>query len=86
MKHYIKVKCAFKWARKLQRKTETYESAKCVPCNTRKCTRNRFVSVLLSGHLSVGFMQPGPARLLGILVRHVQEKFFVGLLLNISPQ
>ena len=66
MKHYIKVTCAFKWARKLQRKTETYESAKCVPCNTRKCTHNRFVS--------------------GILVRHVQEKFFVGLLLNISPQ
>ena len=62
MKYYIKVTCAFKWARKLPRKTETYESAKCVPCNTRKCTHNRFVSDLLkSGHLSVGFMQPaGP--------------------------
>ena len=36
MKYYIKDTCAFKWARKLPRKTETYESAKCVPCNTRK--------------------------------------------------
>ena len=27
MKYYIKVTCAFKWARKLSRKTETYESA-----------------------------------------------------------
>ena len=26
MKYYIKVTCAFKWARKLPRKTETYES------------------------------------------------------------
>ena len=47
MKYYIKVTCAFKWARKLPRKTETYESAKCVPCNTRKCTHNGFVSDLL---------------------------------------
>ena len=47
MKYYIKVTCAFKWARKLPRKTETYASAKCVPCNTRKCTHNGFVSDLL---------------------------------------
>ena len=47
MKYYIKVTCPFKRARKLQRKTETYESAKCVPCNTRKCTRNGFLSDLL---------------------------------------
>ena len=39
----MKVTCALKWARKLPRKTETYESAKCVPCNTRKCTHNGFV-------------------------------------------
>ena len=56
----IKVTCALKWARKLSRKTETYESAKCVPCNTRKCTHNGFVSVLLKWVLSAGFMQPGP--------------------------
>ena len=60
MKYYIKVTCAFKRARKLPRKIETFESAKCVPCNTRKCTHNGFVSDLLSGHLSVGFMQPDP--------------------------
>ena len=51
MKYYIKVTCAFKWARKLPLKTETYESAKCVPCNTRKCTHKGFV----------GFMQPCPS-------------------------
>ena len=28
IKYYIKVTCAFKWARKLSRKTVTYESAK----------------------------------------------------------
>ena len=44
MKYYIKVTCTFKWARKLPRKTETCESAKCVPCNTRKSTHNGFVS------------------------------------------
>ena len=47
LKYYNKVTCALKWARKLPRKTETYESAKCVPCNTRKCTHNAFVSDLL---------------------------------------
>ena len=47
MKYYIKVTCAFKRARKLPRKTETYESARCVPCNTRKCTHNGFASDLL---------------------------------------
>ena len=47
MKYYIKVTCAFKRDRKLPRKTETYESAKCVPCNTRKCTHNGFLSDLL---------------------------------------
>ena len=31
-------------ALKLPRKTETYESAKCVQCNTRKWTNNGFVS------------------------------------------
>ena len=40
----------------LPRKTVTYESAKYVSCITRKCTHNGFVS----GHFSVGFMQPGP--------------------------
>ena len=47
IKYYVKVTCALKWARKLPRITETYESAKCVPCNTRKCTHNGFVSDLL---------------------------------------
>ena len=60
IKYYIKVTCAFKWAGKLPRKTETYEMAKCVPCNTRKSTHNRFVNDLLKWVLSVGFMQPGP--------------------------
>ena len=47
IKYYVKVTCAFKWARKLPRKRVTYESAKCVSCNTRKCTHNGFVSDLL---------------------------------------
>ena len=40
IKYYFKVTCAFKWARKLPRKTVTWGSAKCVSCNTRKCTHN----------------------------------------------
>ena len=61
MKYYIKVTCAFKWARKIPRKTETYESAKCVPCNTRKCTHNRFVSDLLKcWALKCRFYATGP--------------------------
>ena len=64
MKYYIKVTCAFKWARKLPRKTETYESAKCVPCNTRKCTHNGFASDLLKCR----FYATGP----WTLVQHVR--------------
>ena len=60
IKYYIKVTCAFKWARKLPRKTETYESAKCVPCNTRKCTHNGFVSDLLKWALKCRFYPTGP--------------------------
>ena len=55
MKYYMKVTCAFKRARKLPRKTETYESANCVPCNTRKCTHNGFVSDLLKWVLKCRF-------------------------------
>ena len=43
----IKVTCVLKGARKLPRKTGTYESAKCVPCNTRKFTYNGFERDLL---------------------------------------
>ena len=60
MKYYIKVTCAFKWARKLPRKRVTYESAKCVPCNTRKCTHNGFVSDLLKSALKCRFYATGP--------------------------
>ena len=60
MKYYIKVTCAFNWARKLPRKTETYESAKCVPCNTRNCTHNGFVSDLLKWALKCRFYPTGP--------------------------
>ena len=60
MKYYIKVTCAFKWARKLPRKTVTYESAKCVSCNTRKCTHNGFVSDLLKWALKCRFYATGP--------------------------
>ena len=67
MKYYIKVTCAFKWVRKLPRKTETYESAKCVPCNTRKCTHNGFVSDLLKWTLKRRFYATGPCRSLQIL-------------------
>ena len=59
IKYYIKVTCALKWARKLPRKTETYESAKCVPCNTRKCTHNGFVSDLLKWALKCRFYATG---------------------------
>ena len=48
------------WARKLPRKTVTYESAKCVPCNTRKCTHNGFVSDLLKWVLKCRFYATGP--------------------------
>ena len=60
IKYYIKVTCVLKGARKLTRKTETYESAKCVPCNTRKCTHNGFVSDLLKGALKCRFYATGP--------------------------
>ena len=60
MKYYIKVTCAFKWARKLPRKTETYESAKCVPGNTRKCTHNGLVSNLLKWARMCKFHATGP--------------------------
>ena len=60
IKYYIKVTCALKWARKLPRKTETYESAKCVPCNTRKCTHNGFVSDLLKWALKCRFYATRP--------------------------
>ena len=60
IKYYIKVTCALKWARKLPRKTETCESAKCVPCNIRKCTHNGFVSDLLKWALKCGFYATGP--------------------------
>ena len=62
MKYYIKVAYAFKWARELQRKTETYESAKCVPCNTLKCTHNGFVSDLLKWALKCRFYATGPRK------------------------
>ena len=59
IKYCIKVTFAFKWARKLPHKTVTYESAKCVPCNTRKCTHNGFVSELLKWALKCGFYATG---------------------------
>ena len=68
MKYYIKVTCAFKWARKLPRKTETYESAKCVPRSTRKCTHNGFLSDLLKWALKCRFYATGPWRALLELV------------------
>ena len=58
MKYYTKVTYAFKWARELQRKTETYESAKCVPCNTL----NGFVSDLLKWALKCRFYATGPRK------------------------
>ena len=45
---------------KIPRKTETYESAKCVPCNTRKCTHNGFVSDLLKWALKCRFYATDP--------------------------
>ena len=45
---------------RLPRKTVTYESAKCVPCNTRKCTHNGFVSDLLKWALKCRFYATGP--------------------------
>ena len=60
IKYYIKVTCAFKWARKLPRKKVTYERAKCVSCNTRKCTHNGFVSDLLKWALKCRFYATEP--------------------------
>ena len=42
-------------ARGSSAKTVTYESAKCVSCNTRKCTHNGFVSDLLKWALKCRF-------------------------------
>ena len=53
IKYYIKVTCAFKWARKWPRKTVSYESAKCVPYNTNECNHNGFVSDLRNVFLGV---------------------------------
>ena len=60
IKYYIKVTCAFKWARKLPRKRVTYESAKCVSCNTRKCIHNGFVSDSLKWALKCRFYATWP--------------------------
>ena len=60
IKYYIKVTCAFKWARKLPRKTVTYESAKYVPCSTGKCTHDGFVSDLLKWAVKCRFYATGP--------------------------
>ena len=68
------VTCALKWARKLPRKTETYESAKCVPCNTRKCTHNGFVSDLLKCALKCRFYATGPRHRL-VTGPLVQQKY-----------
>ena len=73
IKYYIKVTCALKWARKLPRKTETYESAKCVPCNTRKCTHNGFVSDLLKWALKCRFYATGPWVLYKCLLLYVNN-------------
>ena len=60
IKYYIKVTCAFKWARKWPRKTVSYESAKCVPYNTSECNHNGFVSDLLKWALKCRFYATGP--------------------------
>ena len=60
LKYYNKVTRVLKWACKLARKTETYESARYVPCNTRKCTHNGFVSDLLKWALKRRFYATGP--------------------------
>ena len=75
IKYYIKVTCPLKWARKLPRKTETYESATCVPCNTRKCTHNGFVSDLLKWALKCRFYAPGPWFLAGQNISQTNQKF-----------
>ena len=59
-KYYNKVSCALKWTRKLPRKTETYESAKCVPRNSRTCTHNGFESYLPKWALKCTFYATGP--------------------------
>ena len=57
---YIKVTGALKWACKLPCKTETYKSAKCVPCTASKSTHNAFVSDLLKWALKCMFYATGP--------------------------
>ena len=77
MKYYIKVTCAFKRACKLPRKTETYESAKCVPCNTRKCTHNRFVSDLLKWVLKCRFYATGPWAARNVFVKSLLTQWLL---------
>ena len=50
-------------------KTVTYDSAKCVPCNTRKCTHNGFVSDLLKWALKCRFYATGP-RIVALTPKH----------------
>lgn len=65
MKHYVKVTCAFQWARKLPCKTETYESVKCVPDATPISVPVTDLEVTyLSGNLGVGYVQLGPGSLM----------------------
>ena len=84
IKYYIKVTCALKWARKLPRKTETYESAKCVPCNTRKCTHNGFVSDLLKWALKCRFYATGPRPFVATLWTLSIKEDHIAELLSIS--
>ena len=51
---------SIKYYIKLPRKTVTYESSKCVPCNTRKPTHNGFVSDLLKWALKYRFYATEP--------------------------
>ena len=78
IKHYIKVTCALKWARKLPRK----ESAKCVPCSTRKCTHNGFVSDLLKWTLKCKFYATGPRSALALELE--TKESFVSLITKLN--
>ena len=74
MKYYIKATCVFKWARKLPRETVTYESAKCVPCNTRKYTHNGFVSEPLKWALKCRFYATGPSSSINSVRLHFRKR------------
>ena len=58
IKYYIKVTCAFTWARKLPRKTVTYESAYDFASYGRRCRQERDWQIIFFSGQTVVVYEP----------------------------